>query len=308
MLDDFKETQKIPYKILKRSLENKKLSHAYLIETNSFKEKEKFVLSFVKAVMCHNNYTNNKSCKNCFQCKNIEKKLFSEVKIIEPDGMWIKKEQLLELQKEFKTKSLNTKYKVYIINHAERLNKNAANSILKFLEEPEEGIIAILVTDNMHQLLDTIISRCQVITLSPDNNKNLSGISKLNTLLQYNFEESKLEEMVNNVIDFTYFLEKNKCDTIIYTKDLVMDKFKEKQELITFFEILILVYKDALNDKIGRDTDIFKTKDISHIVVNKNIVKLNEILQKIIELKKNVEVNANTNLLIDRLIIEIGGE
>ena len=76
------------------------------------------------------------------------------------------------MQRQFSTKAIETKYKIYIIHEAEKMNSSAANSILKFLEEPEPGIIAILITDNMYQLLDTIISRCQIISLS--NSKNYS--------------------------------------------------------------------------------------------------------------------------------------
>ena len=65
--------------------------------------------------------------------------------------MWIKKEQLLELQEEFMTKGLLTSKKIYIITDATKLNTSSANSILKFLEEPADNIIAILLADNIHQ-------------------------------------------------------------------------------------------------------------------------------------------------------------
>ena len=74
------------------------------------------------------------------------------------------KEQILGLQNEFSTKAIESKYKVCIILNCEQLNKYAANSLLKFLEEPEENIITILLTNNIGQVLKTIVSRCQVIT------------------------------------------------------------------------------------------------------------------------------------------------
>ena len=95
----------------------------------------------------------------------INDKCYPEIKIINPDGLWIKKEQLDEIQKEFSTKAVFGTKKIYIINEADKMNSSAANSILKFLEEPVPNIIAILVTNNIYQLLDTIISRCQVISL-----------------------------------------------------------------------------------------------------------------------------------------------
>ena len=70
---------------------------------------------------------------------------YPEIKIIEPDGMWIKKEQLMELQEEFNKTAIEGSKRIYTILECEKLNKQAANSILKFLEEPNDDIIALLV-------------------------------------------------------------------------------------------------------------------------------------------------------------------
>lgn len=89
--------------------------------------------------------------------------IYVDVKVIKSDGMWIKKDQLLDLQSEFNNKAFEGNKKIYIIRSAEKMNVQTANSILKFLEEPVDDIIAILITDNINMLLPTIISRCQVI-------------------------------------------------------------------------------------------------------------------------------------------------
>ena len=74
--------------------------------------------------------------------------------------------------------------RVYIINHAESMNEYAANSLLKFLEEPAPNIVAILLADNQYQILDTIVSRCQVISLINSHSKdNQDTISKIASLL-----------------------------------------------------------------------------------------------------------------------------
>ena len=166
MLDEYIDKQKIVYKTLVNSVKNNKYSHAYLFESNGNKDVYDLAISFAKCLLCPKNYSNYKACKDCKQCERIDKKCFTDLKIIEADGLWIKKEQLDELQKEFSTKSLESNKKVYIINNAEKLNVQTSNSLLKFLEEPEENIIAILITDNIYQLLDTIISRCQIISFS----------------------------------------------------------------------------------------------------------------------------------------------
>lgn len=309
MLDEFKDKQKITYRVLKNSIDNDKYSHAYLFETNGYDEKDKLILSFVKSLLCPFKHTNLDKCSDCHQCENIDKNIFPELKIINPDGMWIKKENLLSLQEEFRTKSLQANKKVYIINNAERLNTAAANSILKFLEEPEENIIAILVTDNIHQLLDTIISRCQIITLAPNKNiENSSKEEKVNNLLEKKVSLDVLSEMMINTMDFFDHYEKNKLDTIVYTKDLFHSKFSDKDDINIFFEIGILLYKEAINKKLNRNLEIFDDRDINIIDKNNKISDLNKKIQILINCKNSLKINANVNLLIDKMIIDLGGE
>ena len=105
MLDSYIEKQSIIYQIFKNSIIKDKLSHAYLFESNSNNGQAlKMALAFAKTLFCPNKYMNFNNCVNCTQCHKIDKNEFSELNIIEPDGMWIKKEQLDILQKKLKQK------------------------------------------------------------------------------------------------------------------------------------------------------------------------------------------------------------
>ena len=201
MLDNFKSQQPIAYKIITNSIKNDRLSHAYLFETNGYKFSKDFIISFVKTLLCPHHYVNSNNCKQCHICEKIDKNIYSEFKIIERDGMWIKKEQLLELQKNFKTKGVESNYKVYVINNAEYLNQSSSNSLLKFLEEPQDNIIAILVTNNIHQLLDTIISRCQIISLVNDEEKTIE--KQISSLLETNIDN--FDSVINDTLDFIFY-------------------------------------------------------------------------------------------------------
>lgn len=299
MLDAFKDEQKIAYRILKNAVIKNRCSHAYLIETNGYNEKETLAISFAKYLLCPYNYSNNDKCVNCTQCNNIDKNTFSEIKIIRPDGLWIKKEQLIELQEDFKTKSLLANKKVYIITDATKLNVSASNSILKFLEEPADNIVAILLADNIHQLLDTIVSRCQVVTL----NKNTNIENKLESLLSINVENIDLIKQTS--INFVNTIEKSSENTLLYTKKLFHNNIQEKNELIAAFEIMILYYKEVINKKLNRKLELFD--NIDKILDNNDISMLNNKIKIVSDLKNKIYVNANTNLLVDRLIIELGG-
>ena len=82
MLDDYIDIQPIVYKILKNAVSKDKYSHAYLFETNGFYDSYKLILSFVKAIMCSKNKTNNQGCKDCHQCEVINSGNFLEIEII----------------------------------------------------------------------------------------------------------------------------------------------------------------------------------------------------------------------------------
>ena len=308
MLDDFKEEQKIAYKIISNASKNNKLSHAYLFETNGYKSKREFLISVAKAILCPNHHMSKSDSIGCRVCENIDKNIYPELKIIDPDGLWIKKEQLIELQDSFKTKGLESNKRVYIINDVECLNTSAANSILKFIEEPEEGIIAILATDNIHRLLDTIISRCQIITLAKSNyDKSSSIIDKISYLINVD-ENYNLEDMINSTIDYIYFLEQHKLDTLIYNKNMVLNLFDDRLKLEVFFDIMTLFYKDVINFKIKNNNYIFDLKDIEKIAGYNDLNKLEKKINCIVNAKGYLKVNANTNLLIDKLVIDLEGD
>ncbi len=313
MLDDYKSKQPIVYKILKNAIINDKCSHAYLFETNGFTESFDFIMSFIKSLLCPNKYLNNNNCNNCHQCEVIKSGNFPEIKIINPDGLWIKKEQLQELQNEFNKKAIIGTKKVYIINHADKLNKSSANSILKFLEEPDNNIVAILITDNIYEVLETIRSRCQIIGLKSDiikyeeNSTSLENIKK--TLCLEKSQDENIDIKITKVIDFVNFYEEKKLDTILYFNKIWNDYIKTKEELQEAFEIIILYYKDILNKKMSREIKLFKdNKENIEKITSKNTVE--EICNKInifMEFKQKIKYNANTNLLMDKLIITLEG-
>lgn len=311
MLDDFIDDQQIVYKVLKNALDKNKVSHAYLFELNGYHNGTKLALAFAKFLLCPYSYTNNTKCKDCSICHNIETNNYIEFKIIEPDGQWIKKEQLSELQKEFNQKSLTGSRKVYIIKEAEKLNVQSSNSLLKFLEEPPSNVVAILLTNNMYQLLNTIISRCQIISLKKGKEEYNSSIEKIGRYLyssdeEYNeFINENSNKYIDTIIEYVLFLEKNKQETIIYKNKEFIDIFNDRNKLFIAFNLLILYYKDVLNKKLGLPLDYFNdyVESIDTIIDNNDKVDLSEKIKILVELSMKIKYNLNANLLVDRLVI-----
>ena len=318
MLDDFLKIQPITYQILSKSKSRNRVSHAYIIETNGYSKGLNLAIAFSKYLLCPNSYTNSEKCQNCKQCFTIDKNEFIELKIIQANGSQIKKEQIDDLQLAFSKKPVIGDKKIYIINEAEKLNVKTSNSILKFIEEPEEGIIAILITDSISNLLSTIVSRCQIISLKNNElNDTISTEEKLVEVLNLDEEkkqqlldkDEELKNKIDRTIEFIKYYENNKTETIIYSNKLFHKYFITRENITICFDIILLFYKDVLNKKINKKLYIFNDykDDIN------NISKLNDLsttLDKInvtATLREKIKFNANATLLVDKLIIELEG-
>lgn len=313
MLDDYKEKQPIVYRMMKNAVVNNKLSHAYLIDIKNCSFGEQMVFSFVKYLLCPTHKTSSLDCGQCTQCQKITDFNYIELKIIEPDGLWIKKEQMDELQEEFSKKSLAGLYKIYIIHQVERLNKAAANSLLKFLEEPEQGIIAILTTENVFQVLETIRSRCQILSLTKEKKEDIekSTLARAKIYIKNNVfdleQEEKYQIFIQNVIHFIEFVETKGIDTLLYTNKLWHAIIKDKEEFLLAFDIMTFFYNDILNMKCERNLHIFFDEQalLNELAYKNDIEQISKKINIIMELKKKIKINMNNNLLIDQLILEL---
>ena len=316
MLDDFIGEQYVAVKILKNSIKNNKLVHAYLFETNEYDKSDLFIYAFIKSLLCPNNFFAYKKCNDCNICKQISDGNYPEIKVINPDGLWIKKDQLDELQFEFNKKAVIGDKKIYIINEAEKMNSQASNSILKFLEEPVPNVIAILVTNNVYQLLDTIISRCQVISLKKNIDKNKNEIELISNLLiddqnkRLDFiNEEKSIDFIKFIKNFILYYENNKIDTLLYTDKMWFSEINDKEKNIFAYGVILLFYKDVLNIKINRNIEIFSDDidNLSKISKNRSINEIINIINIIISTKNKIRNNVNLNLLMDNFILQLEG-
>jgi len=295
MLNDYKDKQSLAYNLFVNDIDNNCVTHAYLIDENNYSDAYGMVLSFVKAILCDNKYIDNNNCSDCTLCKRIDDGNYPELKIIEPDGMYIKKQQIIDLQQVFSRSSVEGSKRIYIIKDCEKMRPEAANSMLKFLEEPEEGIIAILMTNNINNVLSTIISRCKIV--------------KLNSLTEV--VDNSNEELDDLAVKFVSNLEDRGIDLIIDVKELWFSVIgaKDRDKMVLVFDKMIDIYYDMMKVKNGNNNIkcinwIDEIKDMS--VKN----SLDDILNKInilVEYKDSIKFNVNSNLLMDSLIISIGG-
>lgn len=220
-----------------------KISHAYIIELCDYESDIKLVNSFIKILLCKGNTKSfdKLNCGSCNICNLIDSLNYPDIKYIKPDGKEIKKNQLLDLQKDFNNKSLLDNKRIYVIEEADKLNIAAANTLLKFLEEPADDIIAILLTKNRYKLLDTILSRCQVLTIGSDN-FNYDYIEDVNTIISYIVDGDNLFINYNHLLE----LLPDKIVAMDYLKKIEIILLEYLQNNNTLYSCLLTVKKDKI--------------------------------------------------------------
>ena len=259
-------------------------SHAYMFAVDSIEESMPLVIDFVKKILCSSKHETKEEQENCDICYKIDRNQFDDLYILNPDSIAIKKEEIDNLMNYFKTKSLRDKGKrVYIICGFERLREDVSNKILKFLEEPEENIHAILITENIDKILSTIISRCQVINIQT--------------------QDATIEDSV--IQDMRDFLEKiviNGQETIAYVQKYWKNYMADREQFEIAFDTLEKIVTNEINIRYNLPSD---EKYNCSALKQYSINKILNILELTSQKKRLIKRNINLNLLIDRYIIEV---
>ena len=267
---------------INKIIENNKVSHAYLIEINDYDTDKKYIFDFIKMILCNISYEKlEKENNNIIDL--IDNNDYPDIKVIEPEGSTIKKSQMIDLQKDYSNKSLLDGKRIYVVKEADKLNPASANTILKFLEEPEEDIIAILLTTNRYKIIETILSRCQILTLKENSIPII--------------EDDVFDLLKCVVYPSEFFIKYNSIITeVIPDKDIAREKLKK-------LENIIISYLDKKYEEKEIDEKLVKLfKDID----SKKLLNSLSIIEE--EIKK-LEFNVNYKLWLDSLFskLTIGG-
>lgn len=278
IFNDFGEQQRFFDNIIS-IINHNKLTHAYLIETNGYYDKNKVIDLFVGLLYSYPDVASIEQIKADGNYIEIG---------IDSSSSVIKKAQILEIQEKFMTKSLNNKPRIYVINDADKLNEQASNSLLKFLEEPQPGIIGILVSDSRYRVLETLQSRCQIFSFTNENSN-------------YTFDN------LDFIVEFIKMLEKRKSTSISYVPILCNNEYYTRDKWLDIFKAMQIIYYQVLRKKIG----VVYQNDLDNIIdyINEfNSIDL--IVNKIDILTKQIDklvYNLNVNLMLDQFIINFSG-
>lgn len=317
------ERQPIVTKILKNAFSRGRVAHAYLLEGPKGTGKFDAAMFLTKMYFCQD-VTATEPCEECSNCKRIDHYNHPDVFVVEPDGLSIKKEQIAALQKEFAFSGYEGNKKVYIIKGADKMSTSAANSLLKFLEEPNEGTVAILLTEEMHRMLNTILSRCQQLSFKPLSHSIYveqlinSGVSmnharliaSLTNNLTEAVEMSKEEKFLHAkslIVQFGKEIQAGNPNAFIRIAE-VLEHFKEKVEVELAIDLLILFFKDLLYAKIGKFDKIVFVDETHYFEEESQTLIPTIITSKISAItnaKKRIYSNVTPQLILEQIILDI---
>ena len=202
-------------KYLSNIIDENKLSHAFLVESNNYED----VMNSVFKLFLEK--------KMIFNIDDIENNI--SVRILRPIDNLIDKDQILNLQEFLSTMSFDGYYKLFFILNAGLMNEQSVNKLLKVLEEPNEKVVGFLISDNSNELLPTLISRCQVLKNDIDASNVEVDEDIFNNLCKFknfNFEDyikfkvvvSKLDKVVINNLFLKYLAYLDNENDIFYLK------------------------------------------------------------------------------------------
>jgi len=154
--------------LLQRAITNEKVVNSYLFLGSEGIGKKYVALQFAKALNClEGEGKGGEACDHCISCKKIDHALHPDVLLIEPEGQYIKVDQVRQLQKELAYRPYEGKRRVCILTAADRMAPHIPNTLLKTLEEPPLHTVIVLLANNARFILPTILSRCQPVRFNP---------------------------------------------------------------------------------------------------------------------------------------------
>ena len=280
--------------MLLKSLENGTLSHSYLFIGINGIGKKMLAVEFAKEILCE---TKKKDCR-CKSCVEFNSNNHPDFMCLELEGNSIKIEQIRQLQRKIQEKPILSNKKVYIIDKADTMTKEAQNCLLKTLEEPPEFVTIILIGSNENAFLSTIKSRCMIFRFQPLTNEQIEQYMKEN----YNIENISKQhlaiyqgsigkaiaikdqkEQYDKIIDIIENLNQKDLIDIIKLSEILYSSKEEIYEILEYMNVLLLE----------------KTKE-NYLYANCiNIVE---------KTKKRLKQNANYDMCIDFLLFNMWEE
>ncbi|PKK97425.1 MAG: hypothetical protein CVV58_01305 [Tenericutes bacterium HGW-Tenericutes-3] len=302
------------YYFFKQTIQKNRLAHLYLISGPKGSGKSQLI-DEVAFLILSQNRVDTSHLK-----QQIQERKIANMMVVEPDGLSIKKDQILTLQAEFSKTALVDGPRIYVIKNIEKIGTSAANSLLKFMEEPlSHNVFGFLLTDNYEDVLRTIISRSQVLHLKSIDEKDLElellnrdidpKVAVLAPYLTKNLEEAVLLAENPNFLELINFIEelviqwsnKNVSFPLFFAQKgrfLIQDR----EFFMNFLELMLLYFLDLIHYKAHQDiTYNFLREQIQLQSDLLQIKDINLFIEKIQAILEQQTYYINLELALDQL-------
>ena len=310
--------------LLDNSLKNDRLSHAYLFVGPAQVGKMTLAINLAQALNCEKD---DKPCGACSSCQRIMGLKHADVQVIDLGGKTeVSIDQIRELERYASLKPFEGKSRVFIIDNADFMSSEAANCLLKTLEEPPPFVYMILLSTSEKAILSTILSRCQKLELRPIAISAIEGalIERYGTKPE---DAHVLARLSSGCMGWAVQTSVN-ADAILHRKELIetlvniakadrLEKFsysasmaskfsKNRAEVQKLLSLWISLWRDLLLIK-GNCREIITNIDHQETLFREevyyDIIDIRNFIISLIHAGMLLKNNANPRLVLDVLIL-----
>lgn len=314
------ENQPFVFNTFLNALKNNKVAQSYLIKGNDSAPVLECAKYLSKTLICDE--VGDFACEECLSCIRFDDGNYSDFMLLDASKQSIKVKDIEELQEFLSSSSLENKSKkIYIINCLENCSKETVNALLKTLEEPYQNTYAFITTQNESKILQTILSRCQILNLLPTNketikeelkNKELSPIDIELLSSLYSNEQTILEVKDSSIyikckqalLDTIDALNKNKEYALFSAQTSIIPQIRTKEKARLFFDLLALLFKDVIRASNKQSVNLSSLEsEIKSL--SKNINEPEKHYLEILLTRGKIELNVSIALIIEHIFITI---
>lgn len=314
------EFQPFVFNTFLNALKNNKVAQSYLIKGNDSAPVLECAMYLSKTLVCDEE--DSFACDSCLSCIRFDEGNYSDFKLLDASKQSIKVKDIEELQEFLSSSSLeNKKKKIYIINLLENCNKETINALLKTLEEPHPNTYAFITTQNESKILQTILSRCQILNLLPSDKsylkdelkiKNVDPLdidilsslySNLNTILEIK-DSGLYAKCKQGLLDTIEAFNKTKEYALFSAQTDIIPVIKTKEEARLYLDLLSLLFKDLIKIKFNQNITLTTLENEINSISNK-LENLEQCYLEILLTRGKIELNVSIPLLIEHIFIFI---
>lgn len=310
---------------MKSAIDQKKLSHAYIVNGQRGSGKKLLSRLFAMTLQCESGQNEPcGTCRSCVQTKNGNQPDIITISHEKPNSISVD-EIRQQINGDILIKPYSSPYKIYIIPEADLMTVQAQNALLKTLEEPPEYAIIFLLTENADTLLATIRSRCVVLKLRnikdklvkkylmeelqvPDYQAELCAAFAQGNIGRATMlaKSEHFNEIKEDAIQLMKYIDQMELQEIV---SAIKQINKYKLEVTDYLDILTIWYRDVLLYKATKDVAglVFsdQLKFIKEKASKSSYEGIEKILSSIETAKQRIKANVNFDLLMELLLLTI---